>query len=284
MSPFRRYYLYIFLLSAFSASLAAAAPPTFINSIEMPFSLIPAGSFQMGSPASEKGRRWDETLHTVHITRPFYISTTVVTQQQWFDIMGTTPSSASECGSDCPVENISWSDALQFIDKLNAREGTRSYRLPTEAEWEYACRAGSSSAFFNGPIHETTCTPMDPVLNLSGWYCGNTGVQKPAYHFRLQPVARKEPNAFGLYDTHGNVMEWCLDACENRSVLSRRAGVFTDTYKEGIRDPLSLKGSRRVVRGGAFFQSPEHSRSANRMAFHPETRRSYIGFRVVRVP
>ncbi|TWI68916.1 formylglycine-generating enzyme required for sulfatase activity [Desulfobotulus alkaliphilus] len=271
----------LFLLSLLC--LKAHGSGTFINSVEMEFVLIPPGSFSMGSPATEKGRNWDEALHTVHITRAFYISTTVVTQKQWFDVMRTTPSSAQSCGGDCPVENVSWNDALQFLQQLNAMEGSRSYRLPTEAEWEYAARAGTQTAFFNGPIQETTCIPLDPVLNESGWYCGNSGQAYPAHGFSIRPVALKKPNAFGLYDVHGNVMEWCLDACNNRSSFSRRAGVFTDTYVDDIKDPLSRRGSHRVVRGGAFFQSPEHSRSANRMAFHPGVKRSYISFRVVRM-
>ncbi|MDY0161739.1 formylglycine-generating enzyme family protein [Desulfobotulus sp.] len=263
---------------------SAWASGVFTNSIGMHFVLIPPGTFQMGSPSSEKGRQWDEKQHTVTLTRSFYISTTEVTQTQWFDVMGTTPSASFRCGGDCPVDSVSWNDIQEFIRRLNTMEQTRNYRLPTEAEWEYACRAGSQTAFFNGPIQETTCTPLDPVLNEVGWYCGNSGLQNPAYDFKVQPVARKKPNAFGLYDTHGNVMEWCLDACETRSSFSRRAGVFTDTYEEGIRDPLSRHGSRRVVRGGSFLQSPEHSRSANRSAFHPDVRRSYIGFRLVRMP
>lgn len=255
----------------------------FSNSIGMTFVYIPAGTFQMGSPPSEKGRNWDETLHTVTLTRGYYISNTEVTQTQWYDVMKTTPSSARACGGDCPVENVSWNDIQEFIRRLNTMEQTRSYRLPTEAEWEYASRAGTQTALFTGSVQETTCQPLDPAMDAAGWYCGNTGQTAPSYGFRVRPVGRKKPNAFGLFDTHGNVMEWCLDACSTRSPLTRKTGVFTDTYQEGIRDPLSRHGSRRIVRGGAFFQSPKHSRNANRSAYHPDVRRSYIGFRLVRM-
>lgn len=279
-SPFR-----ILILTFFTGILYSPAwsSGTFTNSIGMTFTLIPAGTFQMGSPPSEKNRNWDETLHTVTLTRGFYISITEVTQIQWFDVMGTTPSASQDCGGDCPVENVSWNDVQEFVHRLNAMEQTRNYRLPTEAEWEYASRAGTRTALFTGPVRETTCHPLDPAMDAAGWYCGNTGYQSPAYGFKAQPVARKNSNAFGLHDTHGNVMEWCLDACTTRSSFTRKTGVFTNTYQEGIRDPLSRYGSRRVVRGGAFFQSPEHSRNANRSAYHPDVRRSYIGFRLVRM-
>lgn len=273
----------IALLFLFFLQVPAKSEVAFTNKVKMEFVKIPAGSFMMGSPETEEGRSWDESRHRVTITSPFYISTTEVTQLQWFDVMGTNPSAFRDCGGDCPVENVSWYDCRKFIDKLNAMEHTKKYRLPTEAEWEYACRAGSTTAFFAGNIATTTCKPLDPILDSVGWYCGNTGYQNPVYDLRPFPAGQKKPNAFGLYDTHGNVMEWCLDACNWRDPLSGKIGVITDTYKEGIRDPLSRYGNRRVLRGGSWGQSPEHARSANRIFFNPKAKRNYIGFRVVRM-
>lgn len=143
------------------------------NSLGMKFVLIPAGTFIMGSPVNELTRDNDEKQHQVTLTKDFYIQTTEVTQGQWREIMGRNPSNFKNCGDDCPVESVSWNDCQKFILRLNKHEGTNTYRLPTEAEWEYVCRSGSTTAFFNGDIQERECGP-DPNLDQIGWYCGNS--------------------------------------------------------------------------------------------------------------
>jgi formylglycine-generating enzyme required for sulfatase activity len=245
-----------------------------VNSIGMKLVYIPAGSFLMGSPPSEKGRNFDETLHQVSIRRGFYMTATEITQGQWLSLMRNNPSAFKECGAQCPVEQVSWQDCQEFIDKLNQRENTNTYRLPTEAEWEYACRAGSNTAFANGDITHEFCG-QEPSLVLMGWYCGNSG------SFPM-PVAQKQPNAFGLYDMHGNVNEWVLDSSNWRDPMTGRTGAFTDTYRDGVVDPLSLVGDRRIFRGGAWSQSAKACRSAKRSVFKPVTKRSYLGFRIVK--
>lgn len=235
----------------------------------------------MGSPPAEPGRKWDEKQHKVVITKSFYISATEITQAQWFKLMKYNPSAFKECGGNCPVESVSWHDCQEFIKKLNRIERTQKYRLPTEAEWEYACRAGSKTAFANGEITASQCD-IDPNLTKIGWYCGNTGFQKPIiYDLSPRPVAYKIPNAWGLYDMHGNVNEWCLDSSKTRSLL--RTGVVTTTYdKQKIINPRSKKGPNRIFRGGSWNTSTRYSRSANRGSFLPTAKRSYLGFRLVK--
>ena len=183
------------------ATLAAA--DEFRNEIGMTFKLLPAGTFLMGSPADEPARESDETQHLVTLSRPFYMQSTEVTQGQWQEVMGNNPAHWDKCGADCPVENVSWPEVQDFIKALNRRTGS-NYRLPSEAEFEYAARAGSVTAIANGQITETACG-YDPALDAIGWYCYNAG-EMP------QPVAKKQANAWGLYDMHGNLWEWCADS------------------------------------------------------------------------
>ena len=144
------------------------------NRLGMEFVYIPPGSFMMGSPPGESGRDDDERRHRVTLPAGFYMQTTEVTQGQWKRVMGNNPSRFSHCGNDCPVERVSWDDCREFIRKLNRMEGGDKYRLPTEAEWEYAARAGTGTAFARGGITTTGCG-HDPNLNAMGWYCGNSG-------------------------------------------------------------------------------------------------------------
>jgi len=209
------------------------------------FVLIPAGSFMMG----------DNIQHQVVISKPFYMQTTEVTQGQWQKIMGDNPSIFKNCGSDCPVENVSWSDAREFIRKLNQMEGTDKYRLPTEAEWEYACRAGSTTKYsFGGNEDE---------LGNYAWYDKNSG-------YRTHSVARKKPNAWGLHDMYGNVWEWCQDGY--------------DDYPSGkVTDPKGLPAAlHRVMRGGAWLDNAEIVRSASRGQEYAVVRSYDIGFRLVK--
>ena len=145
-----------------------AAEKEFINSIGMKFVLIPAGTFTMGSPSNEPSRWSYETQHQVTISRPFHMQTTVVTQGQWKRVMGSNPSHFNNCGDDCPVEQVSWDDVQEFIRKLNRQEGTDKYRLPTEAEWEYAARAGTTTPFYTGNCLSTEQANYNGNYPLSG--------------------------------------------------------------------------------------------------------------------
>lgn len=253
-----------------------AGPRQYVNSVGMRFVYVAPGTFQMGSTQDEVGRNFDEKRHWVMLTQGFYMGVTEVTQSQWQQVMNNNPSAFSECGPQCPVEQVSWQDCLVFIDRLNKREGTHTYRLPTEAEWEYACRAGSQSTFAGGTMRQLYCG-TEPALASMGWYCGNSG-------FKSHPVGQKTPNGLGLYDMHGNVQEWVLDSCRWRHPLTGRVGVITDTYVDGIADPLSRQGTHRIFRGGGWHQSARHCRSAYRGISRPSTRRSYLGFRLLKSP
>ncbi|MFO8030217.1 MAG: SUMF1/EgtB/PvdO family nonheme iron enzyme [Cyclonatronaceae bacterium] len=233
------------------------------NSIGMTFNYIEPGTFMMGSPEDEPGRWSRETQHQVTLTQEYYMQTTEVTQGQWKAVMGSNPSSFSDCGDDCPVENVSWNDAQDFIDALNSMD-QETYRLPTEAEWEYAARAGSTTAFANGQIMETG-SGYDPVLDSIGWYTYNSDSS-------THPVAQKDPNAWGLYDMHGNVYEWVSD--------------WYGTYpSSAVTDPTGPASSTyRVVRGGSWSHGARLCRSAYRYSFSPGFRNRNYGFRLVLLP
>ncbi len=171
-----------------------AAPKTLRNSLGMEFVLLPAGTLQMGSSASE-GYHDEQPVHTVHLTRPFYLGKYEVTQGQWQAVMGSNPSLFTG-DPNRPVENVSWNDVQEFIRRLNAQEGATLYRLPTEAEWEYAARAGTTTRWSFG----------DDASQLArySWYSENAGGQ-------THPVGQLLPNPWGLYDMYGNVWEWVQD-------------------------------------------------------------------------
>ena len=237
-------------------------PSTYANGLGQTFSLIPAGTFTMGSPPDEPGRYGDETQHQVTLTQPFYMQTTEVTQAQWETVMGSNPSYFSGCPT-CPVEGVSWNDVQEFIIKMNVR-GEGTYSLPTEAQWEYAARAGSTTAFYNGGI--TALTWGDPNLDAIGWYCYNSSSM-------THPVAQKIPNAWGLYDMSGNVGEWCSDWY----------GIYSSS---AVTDPTGpSSGSSRVIRGGSWYEYARECRSAYRGEYYsPDSSRSWIGFRLLRHP
>ena len=231
-----------------------------VNSLGMAFVLIPAGVFVMGSPEYEPGRYDDEIQHEVTITQSFYLQVTPVTQGQWWAVMGTNPSSFQDHGEDCPVEQVSWYESQEFIQRLNDR-GEGTYRLPTEAEWEYAARAGSTIAFANGEITSLFCG-HDANLDDVGWYCGNSG-------WDTHPVGLRTPNAWGLYDMHGNLYEWCQD--------------WYGSYPSSpLTDPAGPAfGPGKVMRGGSWFSSAKTCRLATRLHMSPNSKTAFIGFRVV---
>jgi formylglycine-generating enzyme required for sulfatase activity/predicted Ser/Thr protein kinase len=227
---------------------------SFTNSVGMKFVLISSGEFMMGSPASEKNRGSDETQHGVKITKPFYMQTTEVTQAQWKAVMGNNPSHFK--GDNLPVEQISWDDVQEFLKKLSVKEGV-TYCLPTEAQWEYACRAGTTGRF--------CFVDDDSKLGEYAWYVLNS-VKKP------HPVGMKKPNAWGLYDMHGNVWEWCQDWYDK------------DYYGKSLTgDPQGpSSGTRRVLRGGGWGSNVGNCQSAGRYWGGPADRGGDFGFRVSR--
>ena len=241
------------------------------NTLGMEFRLIPAGSFMMGSPSSEKDREGDEgPQHKVTITRAFYMQTTEVTQDQWYRVMKTTIGAQRDKGKpewklygeggSLPMYYVSWDEAMEFCKKLSSMDG-RTYRLPTEAEWEYACRAGTSTRYYWGD---------DLNYNDIGhyaWYDGNSNQL-------VHSVGSKKPNRWGLYDMSGNVWEWCLDWYDENAYPPV---VCTDPQ-----GPPS--GSGRVVRGSSWRGNALLSRSARRHYFTPSSRNDFVGFRVRAVP
>ena len=246
---------------------------------ELPLDLIwiKPGSFMMGSPQEEFERRADETLHRVTLTKGFWLGKYEVTQEQWEAVMGMNPSKFMSAGKRAPVEQVSWEDAVRFCEKVTLLEkeagrlpGGYVYALPTEAQWEYACRAGTSTPLNSGKDSKTrdgTCPLMDELA----WY-GENSQGTP------RTVGGKKANGWGLFDLHGNVWEWCRDYC------TRKEGVMTDTYGEGIADPLCKTGIGRVCRGGGCFSGPGSCWSANRSMEPPTSKNGFIGFRLALAP
>ncbi len=250
----RSYALYVPRSTPLSPSpKPTPSPPgqTLATSIGMKLVLIPAGQFQMGSPESDlEAYDYEKPQHTVRITKPFYLGVTEVTQAQYERVMETNPSTFK--GADLPVETVSWEDAVEFCRKLSAKEG-RTYRLPTEAEWEYACRAGSQTKWcFGNNASE---------VGEYAWYLDNADM-------KTHPVGLKKANAWGLYDMHGNVWEWCSDW----------RGQYPST---AVADPTgATAGSYRVDRGGSWIIGARYCRSAYRYDDAPGNRNGDLGFRV----
>jgi uncharacterized protein (TIGR02996 family) len=257
--------------------------PEAVNSIGMRLALIPPGRFRMGSPAGENERGGNEEAHEVELTRPFYLGVFPVTQGQWQRVMGTNPSYFCATGEgkeavegmgtgDFPVEQVSWEDAQAFLANLAARPEEKEkgwpYRLPSEAEWEYACRGGASSS-----------TPFcfgrslaSAQANFNGEYPYGGAEEGPSLG-RTCPAGSYRPNAWGLFDLHGNVWEWCEDW-------------YADDYygKSPAQDPPGpSKGSGRVFRGGSWLNYGRYCRAAFRRGDSPSFRYFYLGFRVAAV-
>ena len=240
------------------------------NSIGMKLVYIKPGTFLMGSALGEEGYDIDEgPQHHVTISRGFYMGACEVTQEQYEKVMGDNPSHFKK-GGNYPVETVSWYSAVEFCKKLSAREG-KTYRLPTEAEWEYACRAGSTTRFCSGD--------SDSGLGEYAWHSGNS-FDKTLPVCRTRPVGEKRPNAWGLHDMHGNVGEWCQDW-----YVSDYYGRSPDRDPQGpseVGARLSVSGKPGVViRGGSFASVTTRCRSAARYKDYRDFRDKFTGLRVV---
>ena len=223
---------------------------------------VKGGTFNMGSPTSEANRGSDETQHTVTVS-DFYIGKYEVTQKQWKDIMGTNPSNFK--GDNLPVENVSWDDIQEFLVKLNKKTG-KTYRLPTEAEWEYAARAGTTTPFSTGNCLSTN------QANYDGNY-PYSSCNKGTYREQTTTVGSFSANAWGIYDMHGNVWEWCQDVY--KSDYYSQSKNSTNPIYEG-------NGSYRVMRGGSWGNYASYCRSANRVNVTPTYRGNDLGFRLAK--
>ncbi len=234
------------------------------NTIGMNLVYIPAGEFMMGSSSDEKDRYNAEgPQHRVKISKGFYMGVYEVTQGQYQAVMGNNPSNFK--GDNLPVELVSWEMAVEFCRKLSQKEG-KTYRLPTEAEWEYACRAGSTTRFCFGD--------SDSILGDYAWYGYDYAWGYEESGKQTHPVGQMKPNGFGLYDMHGNVWEWCQDWYDG--------SYYSQNPEVDPQGPSS--GQYRVLRGGSWENSPRHCRSAYRNGNTPDSRYSGSGFRVVLVP
>ena len=270
-------------------------PPDLPHLLGIEFAFIPAGTFTMGTPSNELGRLVDEAPHDVMISYNFAMSTTEITQSHWQQVSKQNPSHFESCGDECPVENIDWFSALAYANRLSDAAGLErcyalsscedpssgwhdgahdgcddlifvgpsclGYRLPTEAEWEYAYRAMTTSAYYSGPNSFTNCS-IDSNLDKIGWYCGNSEAT-------TQPVGQKQPNSWGLFDVAGNVREWTSD--------------WYAAYQGEQTDPTGpATGTNPVVRGGSWQLGAGNARAGRRTYFTVDGQSSEIGFRLVR--
>jgi formylglycine-generating enzyme required for sulfatase activity len=221
--------------------------------------VIPSGSFDMGSDESPS----EQPVHRVNVLS-FLLGKTEITQGQWNAVMGGNPSRFTQCGEDCPVENVSWYEAQEFARRLSQKTG-KTYRLPSEAEWEYAARAGSNTKWSFGD--------NENQLSNYGWYLSNSkawfGENKS------QRVAEKKPNAFGLFDMHGNVSEWVQDCWHDN---------YIGAPKDGSAWTTACSSNARMLRGGSWISIPSYLRSAGRQGLTPDGRIYDFGLRLARSP
>lgn len=232
------------------------------NGVELELVLISAGSFMMGSPASKRRDDDDEgPEHPVTLEANFWLGKYEVTQQQWAAVMGDNPSRFK--GRNNPVDNVSWYDCKDFIKHLNQKFGGEPFRLPSEAEWEYACRAGGDADYSFSSKDEDLFGEGEAKLSEYAWFEDNA-------RGRSQTVGLKKPNPWGLFDMHGNVWEWCEDWYGPYSARNQ-------TNPTG-----ATSGDCKVARGGGSDCDPENCRGAVRVSIAPGDRCSYVGLRLAR--
>jgi uncharacterized protein (TIGR02996 family) len=243
--------------------------PTITNSLGMKLALIPAGRFLMGSPPEEKGDPDELPRHEVEITRPFFLGVYQVKQSEYEAVMEDNPSGfqSEPGGPRHPVESVTWNDAVAFCARLSARRAEKKaglvYRLPTEAVWEYACRAGTTTPFWWGETADST------RANFDGNYPWG-GALKDRYVQHTMPVGSYPPNPWGLFDMHGNLREWVADLYDEK------------WYQRGpTQDPCNQnKGDRRILRGGSWFAMARNCRAADRDSWAPDRDNNKYGFRI----
>ncbi len=240
--------LLVAAIAVTDGSAAARKASTRRNSVGMEFILVPAGTFRMGSTSEDAGEN-EKPVTEVSISRAFYLGKYEVTQKQWEKVMGTNPSDFKGCG-DCPVEQVSWNDAQAFIRTLNAMEDSKRYRLPSEAEWEYASRGGTDGDRYSAG------------LDAIAWYDKNCNE-------RPHKVGKKKPNGYGLHDMLGNVYEWVQD--------------WKGPYAGGkATDPKGpARGKFRMIRGGSWETGAKSCRAPHRLDATPGFRIHALGFRVL---
>ncbi len=242
-----------------SESIVIDIPGLPSNAKPLEMVLIPAGTFMMGSPNNEQDRdSYEGPQHEVTISQPFFLGMFEITQAQWLAVMGSNPTSGDRVGDDYPVDTVSWDDCQTFISHLNGM-GRGSFRLPSEAEWEYACRAGTMTRFYWGD------DPSYSEIGRYAWYFGNKSPNG------TKVVGQKLPNAWGLYDMSGNVEEWCGDF----------EGSYSSSHQTDPQGPII--GSYRIKRGGCWGGQAKYSRSAYRTFISPNARSRYDGVRLLRV-
>ena len=244
--------------------VACAEPrPTWTESATgIEFVLLPAGELEMGSPESEVGHEAVESLHRVRLSRPIFFGRNEVTQGQWLQVMGTQPSRFLDCGRDCPVENVDAFEVERFLVRLRELTG-EPFRLPTEAEWEYACRAGTTTPFSTGANLTSEQANYDGRYPYAGFPAGT-------FRDRPAPAGSYPPNPWGLFDLHGNVWEWCRD-----DFCPYPSGESTDPVG-------SCDSGLRVIRGGSWTFNGDSARCAVRYTHRPEDEGPSLGFRLVR--
>lgn len=246
--------------------------PNYTNSIGMEFVKIPSGEFMMGpiyqtvlvrTPSGEiitEEYINEDLAKKVEIKKPFYLGKFEVTQGQWREVMGSNPSYFE--GDDLPVERVSWNEVQEFIEKLNEMEGTDKYRLPSEAEWEYACRAGTTTRYSFGDD--------EAEFGDYAWYGPNSGL-------KTHPVGQKKPNPWGLYDMHGNVMEWVNESDTHGSVMEWINENILERDKDGGDESSVFRG----IRGGSFYDyRTQNCGSAGEG--YSDLHNTDLGFRVLR--
>lgn len=276
-----------------SSSQVDASPADEPAGVTTEWVRIKAGTFRMGAPAEETGRFDIETAHEVTLSYDFQIQSTEVTQEQFESVMGYNPSRFRQCGPSCPVEDLSWHEAAAYANTLSTQENLfplcyactgsgrtitcqrngsydspfecRGYRLPTEAEWEFAARAGDDRSTYNGTLgnEQLACESPNPVLDPIAWYCGNAG-DTP------HPVGQKRPNAWGLYDVLGNVWEWNHDW----------GSAFPSDAATAPWGPV--RGTDRIGRGGSWINQGRLVRLAYRGGGSPDGTYGFIGVRLVK--
>lgn len=277
---------------AFEPGEPADAPTDVaIDALASGIAVIPAGAFRMGSPVGEPCRQASglETEHPVTLTHSFEMFISEVTQGEYRAATGSNPSNNTTCGSECPVESVTWHEAAAYCNNLSAVEARcyacennvckampvysqgaiytcPGFRLPTEAEWEYAYRAGTTTAYYSGANGPGSCATDEPNLNLIAWNFANSG---GLYH----PRGTRQPNAWGLVDMSGNVYEWCADFYHDE--LGSADAVDPFGMDEG-----TVMG--RVIRGGAWYSNPAYHRAASRGSTPPDQSNPGLGFRCAR--